>query len=213
MPTAGLELPPGSAGPNRSVAFFDAQFRRQIAAQDFTLNPFEEATLPFLRGEVLDLGCGLGNLALAAARRGCRVTAVDASPAAIAHLARAAAAESLAVSARRADLGSLEPILASGKSFDAVVCIGLLVFLAPGRARAAASVLRRLVKRGGVAAVNVLVEGTTFLEMFEPGAHCLFGARGLARYFPKWENLYFRVSDHPAPGGTVKRFCTLVARR
>ena len=57
-----------SAG-NESIRFFDSQFHRQIEAGDYALNPFERAALPFLRDEVLDLGCGLGNLALAAARQ------------------------------------------------------------------------------------------------------------------------------------------------
>lgn len=57
---------------NRSIDFFDAEFRRQSAAGEYSLNSFEQAVLPFLAGEVLDLGCGLGNLSLAAAECGCR---------------------------------------------------------------------------------------------------------------------------------------------
>ncbi len=64
-------MEPGSEGPrvprSRSVEFFEAQFRRQIREGDFKLNPFETLALDYLRGDVLDLGCGLGNLALAAA--------------------------------------------------------------------------------------------------------------------------------------------------
>ena len=33
---------------NESVRFFDAQFRRQAAAGEFALNPFEERALPYL---------------------------------------------------------------------------------------------------------------------------------------------------------------------
>ena len=61
-----------------AVAWFGAQFERQIASHDYKLNPFEERALPFLTGKVLDLGCGLGNLSLAAAARGAQVTAYDA---------------------------------------------------------------------------------------------------------------------------------------
>ena len=75
---------------NRSIEFFDTQFQRQVQAREFVLNPFEEAALPYASGRVLDLGCGLGNLSVAAARRGCDVVAVDASPAAIEHLSRVA---------------------------------------------------------------------------------------------------------------------------
>ena len=56
----------------QSVRFFETQFQRQVAAAEFALNPFERLALPFLNGEVLDLGCGLGNLALEAARAGSR---------------------------------------------------------------------------------------------------------------------------------------------
>ncbi|BDG04208.1 hypothetical protein [Anaeromyxobacter oryzae] len=31
---------------NRSIEFFDEQFKRQVQAHEFALNPFEEAALP-----------------------------------------------------------------------------------------------------------------------------------------------------------------------
>jgi len=85
-----------------SVRFFDAQFERQLAAGELQLNPFEQAALPFLQGHLLDFGCGLGNLALAAARRGCTVVALDGSAAAIAHLQALATARGLPITAVRA---------------------------------------------------------------------------------------------------------------
>jgi tellurite methyltransferase len=66
-----------------SVEFFETQFRRQVREADFALNPFEQLVLPYVAGNVLDLGCSLGNLSLEAARRGCSVTAIDASPTAV----------------------------------------------------------------------------------------------------------------------------------
>ena len=56
---------------NASVQFFDQQFRRQVAAGEHELNPFEIAALPYLRGEVLDYGCGLGNLAIGGCKNFC----------------------------------------------------------------------------------------------------------------------------------------------
>jgi 2-polyprenyl-3-methyl-5-hydroxy-6-metoxy-1,4-benzoquinol methylase len=63
--------------PSRSVSFFDEHIRRPPDDEVPKLNPFEEPALPYLRGDVLDFGCGLGNLAFAAARRGCRVRFVS----------------------------------------------------------------------------------------------------------------------------------------
>lgn len=83
--------------PNPSIDFFDRQFRHQAAAGDTLLNPFEQAALPHLRGRVLDLGCGMGNLAVAAARCGCKVRALDGSRSAIEHLRRVARAEPLTI--------------------------------------------------------------------------------------------------------------------
>lgn len=65
---------------NHAVSFFDTQFQKQVSEQSFVLNPFEELALPHLTG------CGLGNLGVAAARRGASVAAVDASFAAISHI-------------------------------------------------------------------------------------------------------------------------------
>ena len=71
-----------------SIRFFEAQFERQVREEDLRLNPFEEAALPRLRGRILDYGCGLGNLAMAAARNGCSVVALDGSRTAIDPTAR-----------------------------------------------------------------------------------------------------------------------------
>jgi tellurite methyltransferase len=194
---------------SRSIEFFDAQFHRQIEANDYHLNPFEEAVLPYLAGDVLDLGCGLGNLALAAAARGARVTALDACEDAVADLANRASAAGVDIRARAVDLRGWRP----QEGFDAVACIGLLMFFAPTDATAGLLAVRDAVRPGGVAAVNVLVEGTTFLEMFDPAAYHLFTREQLAAPFAGWAVLHDREDDFPAPGGTLKRFRTLVARR
>src|SRR5215472_16617618 len=108
----------------QSVEFFENQFQRQVKSSEFALNPFERLALAFVAGTVLDLGCGLGNLALEAARRGCTVTAIDASMTAIARIRSAAQQERLAIEAIEADLASFKIRL----DYQTIVAIGLLMF-------------------------------------------------------------------------------------
>lgn len=195
--------------PGSSVRFFDAQFQRQVREADFGLNPFERVALPHLAGQVLDYGCGLGNLAIAAARNGCRVLALDASPTAIEHVGRVAAGQALPLVASVADLRSHE--LTS--EFDAVVSIGLLMFFDCATALRQLAHLQAHTRPGGVAVVNVLVEGTTYLDMFDAQAYCLFAPDQLQRCFAGWHILQLEAQDFPAPDGQRKSFVTLVARK
>jgi tellurite methyltransferase len=196
-------------GMTRSVEFFDRQFSRQVRDSDYALNPFERAVLPHLYGEVLDLGCGLGNLSLAAAAAGCKVTALDASPAGLADLARRAHERGLAVDARMAELRDYVP----DAKYDCVVAIGLLMFFACPQARVVLGRIRDAVRPSGLAAVNVLFEGTTYMDMFDPAGYCLFGRDELSAAFAGWQTVLSRQEDFPAAGDTLKRFHTLVARR
>lgn len=194
---------------NRSIDFFDRQFRQQAGAGDFKLNPFELATLPHLGGRVLDFGCGLGNLALAAAERGCSVRALDASPAAIDSLRRRAAAEKRPVEAIEADLRDY----AIDGEFDCVVSIGLLMFFDCATAARVLAMLQDHVRPGGIAAINTLIEGTTYLDMFEPGNYCLLPRDEPVRRFAGWNILHAEYSDFEAPGQTIKSFSTIIARK
>ena len=195
--------------PNRSIQFFDQQFQQQARAGDCALNPFELAALSHVSGRVLDYGCGMGNLAFAAAKRGCSVLALDASTAAIEHIQKRAAAESLPVLGQVADLRGYE----IGEDFDTVVSIGLLMFFDCPTAFQALSNLQARVREGGVAVVNVLVEGTTYLDMFEAGSHCLFSRAEMEARFAGWNILHSEFSDFEAPGGKNKTFATVIARK
>ncbi|BDG09789.1 class I SAM-dependent methyltransferase [Anaeromyxobacter paludicola] len=192
-----------------SVEFFEQQFQRQVARGEFALNPFEQDALPFLSGRLLDFGCGLGNLSLEAARRGCRVVAVDGSPTAVERVRRAAEAEQLPVEAARAELGDYQP----AGPFDAVAAIGVLMFFPEPLARARLLDLQAQVRPGGVMAVTVLTEGTTFLDVFGGAEGYLFRKGELAERFAGWETLFFKPGSFPSPDGRVKEFESLVARR
>lgn len=193
----------------KSVEFFETQFRKQVANGDLALNPFETAALPYLHGRVLDFGCGLGNLAVAAARRGCSILALDASPTAVQHLASRAAQEGLAIEAHEADLRHYD----IDGDFDTVVSIGLLMFFNAAAARRQLARLQACVRPGGIAFINVLIEGTTYFAMFDPASYCLFGRNELRDAFTEWEILSESFDDFPMPGDTVKSFATVVARK
>ncbi len=200
-----------------SVNFFETQFQRQVSSGEFALNPFERLALPYLHGEVLDLGCGLGNLALEAARAGCRVTALDGSPTGIARIRESAARldtnqdtnQGLALEAHEADLARY----AIDRDYDAIVAIGLLMFFPRDRAEAMLADIVAHVKPGGVAVLNVLTEGTSFLGMFEPGHYHLFPVGAMKAALPGWTILAESRDSFPAPGDTLKVFDTVIARR
>lgn len=192
-----------------SIRFFDTQFQRQVRQAELALNPFEQQALPYLQGRVLDYGCGLGNLACAAARRGCEVVALDGSATAIDHLRATALAQALPIQAAQADLR--QHVLHD--AYDSVVSIGLLMFFDCPTAYAQLQQLQARVRPGGVAVVNLLVQGTTYLDMFDPAGHCLLGRDELAQRFAGWELLHAEHQHFDAPGATTKAFATVVARK
>ncbi len=194
---------------NRSVEFFDHQFEQQVEQCAFALNPFEQTALPYLSGHVLDFGCGLGNLAIAAARAGCSVVALDASEVAIRHLRQVAATENLRIDAQRADLGRYR---LTGH-FDSIAAIGLLMFFDCATAARLLADLQASLRPGGTMVVNVLVEGTTYMDMFDKGHHCLFARDELLRQLAHWELIASEFKNFAAPGDTVKSFQTVIARK
>jgi len=195
--------------PNQSTAFFDTQFQQQVAGSNFALNPFENLALPFLRGRVLDLGCGLGNLSIEAARRGMELVAVDASATAIKRIKEIATAENLRIDAIQAEIEKW-PI---AEKFDTIIAIGLLMFFDRGDALALLARIQEQVADQGVAIINVLVAGTTYMGMFEPGNYYLFGPDELEQRFRGWDILFSRHDSFDAAGSTRKEFATIVARK
>lgn len=192
-----------------SIEFFETQFSNQVANSDLKLNPFETAALPYLQGRMLDFGCGLGNLAVAAARQGCTVLAIDGAPTAIRHLQARSAQENLPITAIQANLRDYDVT----EDFDVVVAIGLLMFFGPETARRQLAQLQAHVLPQGIAVINVLIEGTTFLDMFDPADYYLFRRNELREAFAGWEIIGETVETFPAPGNLAKCFATIIARK
>jgi tellurite methyltransferase len=201
-------MPPGEKH-NHSVNFFEEQFQTQVAGQQFALNPFETLAIRYLRGDVMDLGCGLGNLSLEAGRRGHHVVAVDASPTAVSRIRAAATREGIPVQAIQADIEQLT----IDRSYDTIVAIGLLMFFRRQTAMILLERIQEQVKPGGRAIVNVLIEGTTYMGMFDRDNYCLFQPNELERRFAGWRILESRNDTFPAPEGIRKDFSTVIAEK
>jgi len=93
---------------------------------------------------VLDLGCGSGNAALAAAHRGAVVTAIDPSARLVAVAAGRARAEGLTL---RTEVGAAEALPFDGGAFDLVLSVFAVIF-SDAPERAAAEIVRVLAPGG-----------------------------------------------------------------
>jgi ubiquinone/menaquinone biosynthesis C-methylase UbiE len=97
--------------------------------------------------DVLDLGCGTGNVALRLARRGLRVTGVDLSPALL-DIARRKTPPDIAV--RWVQTSAVELIdLFPAESFDTITCVLLLSELSRAEQRETLRQCRVLLRAGG----------------------------------------------------------------
>lgn len=135
-----------------------ARWDEHAAIYEAVFEPFTVAlsgpALAFLQAvpgqSVLDVGAGPGGLALALARSGHGVTAIDAAPAMVARIAERAAAAGLDIDARVGDAMRLQ---FGAATFDAAISAFAIVLLpdAPGALRELARVVRR---RGRIAVVT-----------------------------------------------------------
>src|SRR3989338_4953563 len=177
----------------KSVEFFETQFERQVRDQEYALNPFETLAVDYLTGSVLDLGSGLGNLSLEAGRRGHRVVAIDASPTAVERINMDAGREGLPVEAIQLGIENWS----IDRMYDTVVAIGLLMFFRREQALDLLRAIQEHVRRGGHAIVNVLIEGTTYMGMFDPNSYYLFARKELEECFSGWTILCSRYDTFP----------------
>ena len=199
----------GDVTHRQSVEFFETQFRRQVQDREYVLNPFETLAIEVLKGEILDLGSGLGNLSLEAGRRGHRVVAVDASPTAVEHINADARREGLSVEAVQVNIENRS----IDRPYDTIVAIGLLMFFRREQALDLLRAIQEHVRPGGRAIVNVLIEGTTYMGMFDSNSYYLFARKELEECFSGWTILASRYDTFPAPGQTLKEFSTVIALR
>lgn len=114
-----------------------------------------------VRGKrVLDVGCGDGDLAVELARRGATVVGLDASPAMIAaareRAARAAAPVTFAI-------GTADALPFDAGSFDAVVAVTILCFVADGAPAFAEAA--RVLRPGGVFVIGELGRWSSWAAM------------------------------------------------
>lgn len=194
---------------NNSIKFFESQFQRQVLDQQYALNPFETLALNYLKGEVLDLGCGLGNLSLEAAKQGHRVVAVDASPTAVARIHADATRAGLPVQVIRAEIEKWS----IDRLYDTIVAIGLLMFFRHETAIKLLQAVQKHVKPGGCAIVNVLIDGTTYMGMFDLDNYCLFQQKELEERFAGWKIVESHNQTFPAPEAKRKEFSTVIAEK
>ena len=192
-----------------SIEFFESQFQKQVSDGAYELNPFEQLALKYLKGDVLDLGAGLGNLSLEAGRRGHRVLAVDASATAVSRINADAQRQGLPVSAICADIAGWN----IDRNYDTIIAIGLLMFFRREQALQLLLTIQEHVSPGGRAIVNVLIEGTTYMDMFDLDDYCLFPKHELEQRFDGWTVLESVYQTFPAPGATVKEFVTLIVEK
>ena len=108
--------------------------------------------------DLLDICCGTGNLAAAAAERGARVTGVDFAPTMI-EIARSKVPDA------RFEVGDAEALRFPGGSFDVALCsFGLWHVAEPDKALADAA---RVIKSGGIYTYSTWLPPQQGFEMFD----------------------------------------------
>lgn len=134
--------------------------------------------------QILELGCGMGNLTLPLARAGFRMDGIDISPTAVRQAAHRAAAQGLDASFWTADI-TREPLTRGGRKYAAILD-GLFWHCVVGSDRQA--VLRSVagaLQAGGVFLVITmcgLPRSPRLAERFDPATRCITDGEVAERY-------------------------------
>jgi ubiquinone/menaquinone biosynthesis C-methylase UbiE len=166
--TSIIEFPPTSSRPlpvvGVDLAAVKARQKAMWASGDFAVigttlqivgETLCEAAELEAGARVLDVACGNGNAALAAAHRFCRVTGLDYVPALLARARERAAAERLSIDFVE---GDAEQLPFPAESFDAALSTFGVMF-APDQERAAREMTRVVRPGGKIALANWTPEG------------------------------------------------------
>ncbi len=73
--------------------------------------------------------------------------------------------------------------------------------------------IQKHVNPGGHAVVNVLINGTTHLAMFDAQNYYLFSSDELEEEFAGWKILASQRHTFVVPEGTCKEFLTVIAKK
>ena len=73
--------------------------------------------------------------------------------------------------------------------------------------------MKALTYIASVTVCDVLIEGTTHLDMFGVDDYCLFTPDVVRLWFKSWRTEDFQIEEFAAPGDTIKRFATVIATR
>ena len=98
-------------------------------------------------------------------------------------------------------------------SLDTIIAIGLLMFLRRQRALQLLQDIQSHINPGGHAIINVLVEGTSYMGMFDPASYYLFGRNEIQEQFGGWAILVAKHETFPGPDQTRKEFSSVIAKK
>ncbi len=173
------------------------------------------AALPPL-ARVLDLGCGEGRNAFFLAGRGCEVTAVDISAAAISKLETLAARAGFRI---EVEVGDIAEYPLAG-SFDLVLAHGVIDYLENEKWRALLTRVKEHTAPGGFNAYTCMLfteEYPTLPELADAGFKHSLAPGELADFYADWElvrhDRYVKWDQHPGVPEHCHPVDKVVARR